>query len=558
MRLTYRHDPSGNRLPSLAAIVALYLVLALPYVLWPLDPQPDERRYSIAAVEMIASGDYLVPLSETGELRLKKPPLTYYYVAAGFALLGETLAGAKLFFLVSATVIVILVYSLGRALGASVLAATLGAAMMVGNRLFFTTSTQYIPDMPLVLGITAALIGFVHVLRGTARPWHIYLAWTGIAWAVLAKGFLALLMLPIYAVVRWLPGTPAIGPSLRRHEVIAAILAFLLGGSWFALLAYWHFDELIAQFFGDQVTGKVKFDWRAVLAGISKTSRSLFILSLPGLLALAIARIAAGRDVNKRRLREAAIVFLSLWIVLNIVIFAFSRQVYGRYALPAAPALMALSAAYASLLPVDALANGLRRAMRILLPLLAVIVLLGSLIGLLFGAVGWGIAGVMVAIVGLPLLWRALAARPLLAGIAAVALFFPGVELAKLPIAHAVLFPTEGQVAAARIAQLDPADRVLIVHKHAQLIDRIGVELRDFARLDYAVTLPEPPDVAMIIFYNSDLREPLQRAGYRIDSTPVANEILIEPKEIWALIALRDATALRKAIGIPLFFATQP
>lgn len=556
--VTNSRHPLESGLVGAAAIVALYVVMALPYFLWPFDPQPDERRYSIAAAQMMVSGDYIVPKSETGELRLTKPPLTYYYVVAGFALLGETLSGAKLFFLISAAGIVFLVYALGRALGASVLTATLGAAMMAGHRLFFTTSTQYIPDMPLVLGTTAALLGFVHVLSGTSRPWHFYLAWLGIAWAVLAKGFLAPLLLLVYAVARWLPGAALIEPRLRRHEALAAALAVLVVAPWFVFTWLWHSDVLIAQFVGDQVAGKIKIDALTVLNGIRKTTSALFLLALPGFLALVLARIAAGRRVAIRSLPGPASVFLLAWIAINIVIYAFSHKIYGRYALPAAPALMALAAAYANLLPAEALATGLRRTMRILLPLLAVTALVGALIGLLFGAVRWGVVGLIGTIVGLPMLWRALSTRPFVAGISAAALFFPGIELARLPATYALTWPTEGQVAAKRIADLDPSDRVLIVNRNAQLVDRIGVELGDFARLRFAVTLPEAPEAEMVVFYDAALRTPLRQAGYRIDSTPVIRKLSIEPEKVASFLAQRDAAALREAIGVPLFFATKP
>jgi 4-amino-4-deoxy-L-arabinose transferase-like glycosyltransferase len=554
------HNPRGlgQGWRGLAFIVVLFVILVLPLVIWPLNPQPDERRYSIAAAQMMATGDYLVPVTETGDLRLKKPPLTYYYIVAGFALLGQTLVGAKVFFLFSAGGIVILTYALGRALGASVVAANLGAAMLVGNRHFYTGSTQYIPDMPLVLGTTAALLGFVHVFRGTARPLHFYLAWFGIAWAVLAKGFLALLLVLVYVVVRQMRGAPEIGSQLRRHEAIAVSLAALVTLPWFALMAVWHFDVLVSQFVGDQVANKVQIDVQTVLAGIGKTTSVLFVLSLPGLLAIGLARAAAGHNAIQQGLRGPAVVFLLIWIFINVVIFAFSRQVYGRYALPAAPALMALAAAYATLLPVAALEIGLRRAMRILLPVLALIVIVGAVIGLVFGAVGSGVAGLIAAIVGIPLIWRGLAAQPLAIGIVAVALFFPGIHLAQLPIAHALIMPTEGQVAAMRIEQLDPSEPVLVVHRNAELVDRIGVELGDFARIDFAQTLPDPPGPSMIIFYNPDLLVPLERAGYMIDSVPVLHDVNIEPGVIAGLIASRDARLVREAAGTPLYFAMRP
>lgn len=556
--MTLRGTSEGSGRWVVIGILALFVLLVMPLVIWPLDPQPDERRYSIAAAQMMASGDYLVPLSETGEPRLKKPPLTYYYIVAGFALIGQSLAGAKLFFVLSAAAIVAVVFAIARALGASVVAAVLAAAMMAGHRLFFTTSTQYIPDTPLILGTAVALLGFVHVLRGTARPWHLYLAWLGIGWAVLAKGFLAPILLVLYGIARLLPGAPRLTPQLRRHERIAALLGIALAGWWFVAMGLWHRDDLILQFVGDQVTGKVSVSPASVLAGIAKTTTALVVLALPGLLALGLARHAAGPRPWARPFRDPAIAMLVGWIVVNIVIFAFSRQIFGRYVLPAAPAFMALAALYASTLPPEALATGLRRAMRVLMPVLALAVLAGAVTGILLGAVGWGMAAAALAIVGLVVMWRALARRPLLAGIAGVVLFFPGLELAQLPIDHAVILPSDGQVAAARIAALDPSASVLIVHRHAQLVDRTGVALGDFERLGFATALPAEPDSALVIFLDQDLAAPLQADGYQIEQVPVLRGLNIAPQDIPRLFALPDAAAVRAAFGTPLYFATRP
>lgn len=541
--------------PGPFAIAVIFVIAVLPFVIWPLDPQPDERRYSIAASQMLATGDFLVPVTENGDLRLTKPPLTYYYVAAGFALLGQTLIGAKLFFLTSAAAIVALCYPLARALGASPMMASLAAAMMAGNRAFFTTSTQYIPDTPLVLGITAALLGFVHVLQGTARPWHLYVAWVGIAWAFLAKGFLAPLLVVIYVAARWMPSAPKLSSGMRRHEAIAVVLCVAVSVPWFALMALWHWDALLAQFVGDQVTSKAQLSAAGVANGMFKTSSTLVLLSLPGVLAIALARLAAGSARVAPFVQGAVVWFLLAWIMLNITLFAFSNTVFGRYALPAVPAVIALAAAYATTLPVMALAVGLRRALRISLPILSVILGLGGVFGIAFGAVGWGVAGIVLAVFGLPWAWWALARRPFAVGLIAVALFFPAIELARLPVSHALILPTAGQVAAERVAALDPDAGAIYVNGNAQLLDRIGVALGDFGRTGFAREIPEPLDAALVIFLDRDLQAPLEAAGYTVERVSVINILDVAGDQITELLALGDPAAVRDAIGDALYFA---
>lgn len=544
------------RTRSILGFIFLYLLLVLPFVIWPIDPQPDERRYSIAAVQMMASGDFVLPVSETGDLRLTKPPLTYYYVVAGFSLLGETLLGAKLFFLLSAIAIVMLVFALAWALGASDTGSLLAVSMMVGHRLFFTTSTQYIPDIPLVLGTTCALLGFVHVLRGTARPIHLYLAWVGVAWAILAKGFIALVLVAIYLAVRMGGRVAELPIQLRRHERLAVIIAFAVTVPWFAHVALFHWDTLVAQFFGDQVANKVKATPASVLAGLMKTSTGLFLYAAPGLLALTLARRSAGRLVSAG-LSNPAVHFLIAWIVFNLVIFSVSRQIYGRYTLPAAPALMALAGLYATALPWDALSHGMRRAVRILVPTAAAILLAAGALGIIFGAEALGIAAIVAAVAGASLLWRFSATRPVMAGLLAIALFFPTFEVARLPIFMAVFMPTDGKIAARRIDTLDPQARVLIVNRGAQLVDRIGVERGNFGNLDFARRLPDTLDAEMVIFTDPTLQPVLEAAGYRLESDRVVMSIDAGLEELWSLILMRDATLIRQNYGAMLYFATR-
>jgi len=544
------------RTRAILGLILLYILLVMPFMIWPIDPQPDERRYSIAAAQMLATGDFVLPVSETGDLRLTKPPLTYYYVAAGFSLVGETLVGAKLFFLCSAVAIIALVFALARALGASDTGSLLAASMMAGHRLFFTTSTQYIPDTPLVLGTTCALLGFVHVLRGTSRPLHLYLAWLGVAWAILAKGFIPLILVAIYLAARLWGRGPELPARLRRHERVAVIIALAVAVPWFANVAFLHWHTLVAQFVGDQVTNKVTATPASVLAGLVKTSTGLLLFAAPGLLTLALARRSAGR-LAPGGLRNTAVPFLLAWIIVNLVIFSVSRQIYGRYTLPAAPALMALAGAYATTLPYDALAQGMRRAVRILVPTAAAILLAGGALAIVFGAAALGVATIVTAVTGAALLWRVSAACPVIAGLCAIALFFPAIEVARIPVVTALIMPTDGQIAARRIDALDPSGRILVVDRDAQLVDRIAVERRNFGGLDYARKLPDAPDAEMIIFRDPALQRALEGAGYHLEADRVLSSFNSEPQELWSLMLLRDAGRIRQNYGTMLYFATR-
>ena len=70
-------------------LVALLCLMAIAFQgtrgLW----EPDEGRYSSGGVQMERSGDWLIPTVDGEKPHLTKPPVTYWALAASFALLGQ-------------------------------------------------------------------------------------------------------------------------------------------------------------------------------------------------------------------------------------------------------------------------------------------------------------------------------------------------------------------------------------------------------------------------------------------------------------------------------------
>ena len=57
---------------------------------------PDEGRYSSGGIHMQQSGDWLIPTVDGETPHLTKPPVTYWALAASFALLGHNEWAARL------------------------------------------------------------------------------------------------------------------------------------------------------------------------------------------------------------------------------------------------------------------------------------------------------------------------------------------------------------------------------------------------------------------------------------------------------------------------------
>lgn len=83
---TQTPQPTAKRVAlTLLALFAAYLLLASSSTLW----DRDEPRFARCTVEMVQSGDFLVP-TFNGELRPDKPAGIYWLMAAGYKTLGLT------------------------------------------------------------------------------------------------------------------------------------------------------------------------------------------------------------------------------------------------------------------------------------------------------------------------------------------------------------------------------------------------------------------------------------------------------------------------------------
>lgn len=83
-----------GKIGLLAVIAAALLVLFLGLGAYPLL-DPDEARFAQTSVEMMRSGDYVVPTFE-GEPRLVKPPLLHWVQASMFRIAGPNEMLARL------------------------------------------------------------------------------------------------------------------------------------------------------------------------------------------------------------------------------------------------------------------------------------------------------------------------------------------------------------------------------------------------------------------------------------------------------------------------------
>ncbi len=319
-------------------LVALLLVLAFAFQgtrgLW----EPDEGRYSSAGLNMLDSGNYLVPTADGVHPHLTKPPLTYWALAASFGILGRNEWAARLPGAVAFVGAGLLVFGLGRRFCPAkpwlpALVYCLSLAPFMGANVVST-------DILLTFFETASMYAFV---RAYAGPGEMDRRWVRIMWLLWGLAFMTKGppgLLPLFAMVAML--------IIRDRKALGRLLD-PAGLGAFAVVSFTWFAILVAQdpgrlgyFAGYEVFDRVftsthgrNAEWYGALLVYAPT---LLFGALPWWV---LATVAAGGPAKawtalRTRLgeRNADWVMLAWWFFFPLAIFCLSRSRLQLYILP--------------------------------------------------------------------------------------------------------------------------------------------------------------------------------------------------------------------------------
>jgi 4-amino-4-deoxy-L-arabinose transferase-like glycosyltransferase len=209
----------------------------------------DEPRFAEASREMIERGNYIVPYFNN-QLRLDKPPLTYWAQVASYRVFGENDFAARFPSAIAAALTALLIFVWGRRIG--------GEKVGWWAAIIFTLSLQTfvhakaaVADMWLVLFMTLAnWAGYELIQRPTPssenvnpgpRTEHQTLVWWLTFYVSLALGFLA------KGPIAWTPLLAVTGliiytrnwQTLRRFQFAVGVPLML------AMVALWGIPALI-------------------------------------------------------------------------------------------------------------------------------------------------------------------------------------------------------------------------------------------------------------------------------------------------------------------------
>jgi 4-amino-4-deoxy-L-arabinose transferase-like glycosyltransferase len=248
--------PDSSTLTTIRSLLVL-LALLLPALLAGLGMRPilkiQEARVAETAREMLASGDWAVP-RYNGELRLQKPPLSYWLSAASFGIGGVNETSARLPSALFGLLTALILFLWQRREAQMAAAANTVLALVVsfvGLRYFRSGEA----DAPLIFFITAACLLGYDILRYGNQGWRRPLFGLALGLAFLSKGpaglavpLAALLGLTFLERRRFDPFAP-----LRRLFSPAGLaLLALTAFGWYAWIL-WRMPDSGWLFFSRQV-----------------------------------------------------------------------------------------------------------------------------------------------------------------------------------------------------------------------------------------------------------------------------------------------------------------
>ncbi|MBI5155044.1 glycosyltransferase family 39 protein [Candidatus Poribacteria bacterium] len=127
--------------------------------------ESSEGRYGEVGREMAASGQWMIP-TIAGHQHLTKPPLTYWFIAAGIKLLGANEWGARLFLSAAFLGTILCVWELAKTIGFTRDESVLSALVFATSAIPFAGGHTLTTDCYLLFWETLGILALWKVWRG--------------------------------------------------------------------------------------------------------------------------------------------------------------------------------------------------------------------------------------------------------------------------------------------------------------------------------------------------------------------------------------------------------
>ncbi|WP_290001280.1 ArnT family glycosyltransferase [Algoriphagus sediminis] len=317
-------------------VMAAFLALIGPFALDFHMHYPDEMYYSDAALKMLQNGDYLTTYLGSGELRFKKPILSYWAVLAGYQIFGITPLASRFFFWLAGAATIGLAYAAAKVALNDKKIAGLTALIVASHPILIFSATRSIPDILLAMTMTMAGVGFAGYFRyGNQAPkkfsWLIYL---GLALAFEVKGlpavalgglgFLFLLFNPWQRI-----------KITKLINIPAILLSLVLACFWFVAMYQIHGSDYLDSFLYDQVGTRVGSRVGLIFSNGLIATLLMVVVFIPWFLFGFKGLKGTFKNLSKEE--KATLGFIAIWVIGILGMSALTSKFYERYLLPVIP-----------------------------------------------------------------------------------------------------------------------------------------------------------------------------------------------------------------------------
>ncbi len=314
-----------------AAIVPYFINLGVSSI-W----DANEAFYAQTPREMIEAGDYVTP-SFNFQLRMNKPVLSYWNVAASYRLFGVSEWSERLPIAIGGVVIIGTAFALGRLLDGT-LAGLLAALVLATSPRLLLLARRIIIDIHITMWTGLVLLFFaLSETRPSRRRLYLSLMYVAAGFGVLTKGPVAV-FLPALVFFIYLASQKRLGDLRHMMLPTGALISLAIVVPWYYLLYREHGWEYIGSFiFGENLgryAGAVGEQSRGLLFYIPVMLADL----LPWSLMIPLALWWAARERRQNRVAR----LLLIWIAAIVVFFSLSGTKEDLYILPIVAAEAAL------------------------------------------------------------------------------------------------------------------------------------------------------------------------------------------------------------------------
>ena len=320
-------------------LTALLLAAAIPYLvnlgvssIW----DANEAFYAQTPREMIDAGDYVTP-SFNFQLRMNKPVLSYWHVAASYRLFGISEWSERLPIALGGLAIVATAFGLGRLLGGTT-AGLLSALVLATSPRLLLLARRIIIDVHITMWTGLVLLCFALAeTRPRQRRAYLAVMYAAAGFGVLTKGPVAV-FIPAVVFFIYLASQKRLRDLRHMMLPAGALISLSIVVPWYYFLYREHGWEYIGAFILGENLGRFA-------EAVGEQSRGvLFYLSvmladlLPWSLLIPVAIWWAVQEKVQDRVAR----LLVIWIAAVVVFFSMSGTKEDLYILPIVTAEAAL------------------------------------------------------------------------------------------------------------------------------------------------------------------------------------------------------------------------